>query len=361
MKRFSFFVPSLGPGGVQRSMVILANGFASLGYRVDLVLCQAEGIFLPEVSEHVRVVELKARRILHSVPELARYLRAKRPHALVAGMTHVNVAALAARQLSGVKTRIVATLHSDGRGQRPGSLQGRILSALAVPGYRLADRVVGVSEGVSDYASSRFRLPRSAVTTIYNPIDLEQIVRKADLPITTPWLSQTSGALLVAVGRLVQQKDFASLLHAVAETRRTQAVRLAILGDGPERGNLQALAQQLGIVRHVHFAGFDANPYNWMRRADVFVMSSVQEGLPTVLIEAMACGAHIVSTDCPSGPREILEGGKWGRLVAPSDPAMLADAIISALSDPYPPHVGIRAADFDAPVIVERYLQLMDP
>lgn len=360
-RRLSFFVPTLVVGGVQRSMIVLANGFAARGYDVDLVLDRATGLLVTEVSSQVRVVELGADRVLQSIPKLARYLRREDPYALVTGMTHVNLAAVWARMLARCSTRVIVSERIDRQNVTSIPFYFRLISLLAIPTYRLADGVVGVSKGVSKYVSSAFHLDAASITTIYNPIDVSRILARAVEPLPDDVPDETDGALIVAAGRLVAQKDFTTLLKAFAHIRPRIGGRLVILGDGPLRGELEQLAEQLGIRERVHFAGSVANPYNWMRRADLFVLSSRHEGLGNVIIEAMACGTPIVSTDCPSGPREILEDGKWGRLVPPAAPELLGEAMALTLADPNPPDVTTRAADFDIANILADYLRVLLP
>jgi glycosyltransferase involved in cell wall biosynthesis len=340
-------------------MVVLANAFAEAGWQAHLVLAQATGDYLSEVSAAVQVVDLNSTRVLSSLPRLVRYLRAEEPVALISGMPHVNVVALGAKLLAGTSTVVILTEHIDRSGAGRRSLRGRALDKVASIAYRFADHVVGVSEGVSDDVARVFRLPRERVRTIYNPVDVATVAARANEPIVLPWGADAPSPLIVAVGRLVQQKDVETLLRAFALLLPQRDSRLAVIGDGPRREDLESLARDLQLADRVHFAGFQSNPYSWMRRADLFVLSSRYEGLGNVLIEAMACGTPVVSTDCPSGPREILEDGRWGRLVSPGNPDELAAAMIASLSDSEPPNVSKRAADFAPERAVERYANLI--
>lgn len=355
----ALFVPSLNHGGVQRVLLTLANGFAEQGWRTDLVLANAAGPYLADVGDRVRVVDLRSPRVAASLPRLVGYLRSQRPGAIISGMPYVNIVAIWARLIARVPTKVIATEHFDYSATLRPTLADKAIRGLSVLSYRFADHHVGVSQGVSESAARTFCLRPGSVRTIHNPIDTDRIASRAAEPVTSPWMRGANGPLVIAAGRLVKQKDFATLLRAISHLRQTQHVRLAILGDGPLRAELEMLARDLGISDHVLFAGFQDNPYSWMRNGDVFVLSSVAEGLPTVLIEAMACGTPVVSTDCPSGPHDILQGGKWGRLVAPKDHVGLAKAIAETLSDA--PIAGLtrRSQDFNVPSAVRQYAELI--
>ena len=345
---------------MQRSLLTLANGFAENGWKTDLALVTAVGPYVQDVSSDVRLIDLQSSRVLTCLPKLTRYLRTETPNALISGMSHANTLAIWARIVARVETRVIVTEHTNRSGTGRTTLRARMVRALASGSYRCADRVVGCSEGVSDNVASMFRLRRENVATIYNPVDVDAVRRHATEPLDQP-CAQGSGRLIVAVGRLEPEKDFGTLLSAMATLRGTIDVRLVILGDGKMRRFLERQAVELAIDDAVHFAGFQSNPYSWMKAADVFVLSSRNEGLPTVLIEALACGTAVVSTDCPSGPREILENGKWGRLVAPGNPYALADAIAATLRDPPANDLTKRARDFDVANAVGRYAALCAP
>jgi glycosyltransferase involved in cell wall biosynthesis len=225
--------------------------------------------------------------------------------------------------------------------------------------YPKAYKVVAVSQGVAADTARFYRLPLDKVEFIYNPVVTPELISLSMQPVEHPWFSPGEPSVILGVGRLTRQKDFSTLLRAFALVRRERPMRLVIVGDGEERARLCALAHQLGIDEDVLLAGFDANPYRYMRRASVFVLSSRWEGLPSVLIEAIACGTPVVSTDCPSGPREILEDGKWGKLVPVGDPDKLAEAIIDTLDNPPAYDPAVRAADFSVERAVEGYLNAL--
>jgi len=340
-------------------MVTLANGFAHRGFDVDLVLARAEGPYVDEVSKAVRIVDLKASRVLTSVQGLSRYIKQKRPEALLSTLRHANAAAAIAHRLAGSKSRLVLReanhiLEGEVRG-----LTGRVNAVLYRWAYRYADQVVGVSEGVSA-SVERLAGPRCNIQTIYNPVDIEAIDKLSHVPLDTE-MPLADGKVILAVGRLSVQKDYPTLIRAFATVRQRIAAKLIILGEGPERAGLEQLVHSLGLSDDVSMPGFAQNPFAYMRRADLFVLSSRWEGLPNTLIQAMACGTPVVSTDCASGPAEILENGKWGKLVPVGDHEALAKTMLDTLNDAVPLPVKDRAAEFSVDRAVDAYLQLIEP
>jgi glycosyltransferase involved in cell wall biosynthesis len=358
MARIALFLPLLGVGGAERVFFRLARGFAQRGHEVDLVLANATGPLRGEVPAEANLINLGASRVLWSIPRLAGYLRKHRPHALLATIVHANVAAIAAKRLARVATVVAIREANTSYSERSGwlSLKYATVDLLRTRYYAEADVIIANSQGAAASLRTHNRLPSEKIRVIYNPVVSPELLQLAEQPLTHPWFVDTPSQVVLGTGRLTQQKDFPTLLRAFALVRRERPMRLVIVGDGEERARLCALAHQLGIDEDVLLAGFDANPYRYMRRASVFVLSSRWEGLPNVLIEAMACGAPVVSTDCPSGPREILEDGKWGKLVPVGDPDKLAEAIIDTLDNPPAYDPAVRAADFSVERAVENYL-----
>ncbi|WP_280569548.1 glycosyltransferase [Chromohalobacter sp. 296-RDG] len=357
-KRIAVFLPSLAGGGAERVMVTLANGFAIRGVAVDLVVVAAEGAYLADVSPRVRLVELGASRVLYSLPALVRYLHRERPHALLSALNHANIIALWARKLARSGTRLVVsernTLSRDVSDDR----LERLVPWLMRLSYPSADAIVAVSDGVADDLARTVRLPRERIDVVYNPINTK-LAELCEAPLTHPWLKSGQPPVIVAAGRLTVQKDFATLIEAFAEVRKTHAVRLVILGEGELRPELEARIEELGIGDNVALPGFVDNPYPWMRKASLFVLSSAWEGFCNVLAEAMACGTPVVSTNCPSGSAEILEDGKWGRLVPVGDTSALARAMAATLSDETHPDVRHRARSFDLQQALRGYLHAL--
>lgn len=360
----AIFLPTLHGGGAERVMVTLANAFAARGFKVDLILAAATGPYLKDVSSTVRVVDLKAGRVIKALLPLARYLRRERPMALLSAMGHANVVALLARKLARVPARVVVSersfisgSHHIAKGAVP-HLNYRLIRLL----YPGADGICAVSQAASADLAAFTRLPLQRVQTIYNPFDLARISQMAAEPLAHPWCQRGQPPVVLAIGRLNEAKDFAVLIRAFARLRQQRMARLVILGEGELRPALEAQLAQLGLdADAVQLAGFVANPYAWLARCSLFALSSRREGLPGALIEAMACGVPVVSTDCLSGPHEILEGGRWGRLVPVGDAEALAQAMADTLDLPATerPNVRQRAADFDQDRAVDAYLRIL--
>lgn len=357
--RVALYLPSLRGGGAERVMVLLANGLAKHGHLVDLVLAKAEGPYLSDVHSDVRIVDLACRRVALSLPGLIRYLRRERPAAMLSALNHANVIACLAYRLARVPMRLMISEHNTLSMSHPQNARGRLVPWLMRLVYPWADGVVAVSQGVADDLVHTLGIDASRVKVIYNPVVDDALLVKAKQPLEHPWFKQGEPPVVLGVGRLTEQKDFEKLIRAYALVRAKRVVRLMILGEGKLRLQLETLVSQLGLKDDVALPGFVDNPFVYMARAAVFVLSSRSEGLPTVLIEAMACGAPVVSTDCPSGPREILEGGKWGLLVPVGNVSTLAQAMALTLDEFEGPDVKRRAMDFRADLAVQKYLRLM--
>ncbi|WP_318570834.1 glycosyltransferase [Salinigranum marinum] len=360
LPRLAFFIPTMNLGGAQQVTVTIANGLAARGYAVDLVLARAVGPLLDRVDDAVGVVDLETPPIsgvgvLAAVPALRRYLRRQRPDVLFAAMMNANVVGVLTHALAGVETRLVLTEHNT-FGVRPG-LRDRVTAGLATVLYPRADRVVGVSRGVADSVVAGTNVDAERVSVLYNPIDVKAIRAAAAEPLAGAAAEAMAGDIVFTVGRLAAAKDHATLLRAFQRVHeRRPEIRLVVAGVGPKRAELESLADDLGLANAVTFVGFVDNAYAYMAAASVFVLSSKHEGLPTVLLEALACETPIVSTDCPSGPREILADGRYGRLVPVGDDVALAEAIVERLDVPTPAAaLGTRAADFSLDAVLSEY------
>ncbi len=356
--RIAIFVPSMHGGGAERVMALLARGFVESGHEVDLVLVRAEGPYLDDLPVAVRVVDLGASRALSSLPRLVRYLRRERPAAMLSALDHANVLAVVAHRLARVRTRLAVSVHAT---LFVATANGTLVRPRWMPRfmrwtYPLADRVIAVSSGVADDLAATIGLPRERVEVIFNPVVTPELHEASRQPVTHPWLAPGAPPLILGAGRLEPQKDFNTLIRAFARVRTRRNVRLMILGEGALRAELTALIHELGVADDVALPGFIDNPFAYMRHAAAFVLSSRFEGLGVALIEAMACGARVVSTDCPSGPAEILEGGRWGRLVVVGNPGALSEAILATLDDCDPPDVARRAGSFTLERAVRAYM-----
>jgi len=356
-------------------MVDLACGFHERGLRVDVLVVRPRGELREVLPSEVRVVALegllarlplvagsKRRRALASIPALLRYLHREHPHALLATSPSSNVAAAIAARHARPATRVV--LRFDSQLTRAPELAGtrtqRRRERRARRTFPWADAWIAISEGVADDAARVTGIPRERIVAIHNPVLTPAFRKRASARIEHPWLAAGSAPVVIAAGRLVRQKDFATLIRAFARVRARRRVRLLILGEGPLRGALEQLAGEAGVAADVRFAGRVANAPAWMARAAVFVLSSAWEGFGRVLVEALAVGCPVVSTDCPSGPREILDGGAFGPLVPVGDDTALAAAIESVLDRPPDRTLLMQRAEvFSLERGVDRYLEVL--
>jgi glycosyltransferase involved in cell wall biosynthesis len=316
----------------------LARQFSDSGYLVDLVvMSMPPGLPLLElVPVRVRIVDLKCARLWTSGPAFVRYLRNIRPAGLIAAMPLANAIAVYARWIARVPARLVLTEH-NAQSLAFGDLESAkhlVLYPLVRASYRFADSIVAVSAGVAERLRRMPGVRADQVSVVYNPAYSPRIREMAAAPAPHPWLEDSEVPVIIGSGRLEEQKDFGTLLRAFAELRMKREARLVILGQGSQDIALRRLARHLGVSEHVAFPGFVTNPWAYVGRARVFALSSLHEGLGNVLIEAMACGTPVVSTDCPSGPSEIMEAGRYGPLIPTADPSALAAAIGEALDRP---------------------------
>ncbi len=396
-RRIAVFVPSLEGGGAERSMLSLARAMVAHGREVDLVVCRLKGAYVNSVPSGVRLVVLQAESLLRarlsallanrgwpgpvlravvlpgkSAPEveytasLKDYLRERKPDVLLSAMTYTNLAAIWARNAVdpalpvAVSERIALSRHCENASSRR-KWRWRYLPALVRQNYPSADAIIAVSSQVAEDLVAITGMPPGAVQTIYNPVVDDRLRLQAAEALSHPWFADDEPPVLIGVGRLAEQKDFPTLVRAFARVRARRPVRLVILGEGRQRDRLQELAVQLGVQEDLDMPGFVDNPFQYMSRAAVLVQSSTYEGLPGVLIQALACACPVVSTNCPGGAAEILDNGRYGALVPVGDEQALASAIGETLDDP--PDRGLlleRAEQFAVDTATQSYLKVLD-
>jgi glycosyltransferase involved in cell wall biosynthesis len=361
VKRLALFMPSFRGGGAERVMLNLAGGFAAGGLAVDVLVAQREGPLADQLDRRARVVHLEAPRILAALPGLVRYLRREQPDVMLSALPHTNVVAVWARSLARSGTRLVLSEHTTASVSASHAAQrrARILPVFMRFAYRHADGIVAVSAGVADDLAELLNLDRTRITPIHNPVVTPELLRLAAERPDHPWFADGQPPVILGAGRLTPSKDFPTLVRAFAAVRRQRAARLAILGEGAERRELEALVQAMGLESDVWLPGFVPNPFQYMHRASVFALSSRWEGFGNVLVEAMACGTPVVSTDCPVGPREILEAGRHGRLTPVGDAEALARAISAQLDDPITATIAERARAFSLDIALSSYRQVL--
>ena len=357
----SIVLPSLGGGGAERVSIDLAREFGRHGHAVEFVLMSATGEFLPEVMREFSVVDLKTPQA-RSVPlALSRYLRQKQPRALIVNMWPLTTMAVLAHLLSGSKCQLLLVEHSVLSRQYAGWgwLHNRLMRLSMMVSHRMAQHVAAVSAGAAEDVVALAALPKQRVRVLHNPIPQRPQPSGADTAVAEALWACTKGQRLLTVGTFKTVKNYSLMLRAFAELTLPSA-RLMFLGKGPDEQMLRDLSASLGIQDRVIFAGFHADPSPFYATADLFVLSSDYEGLPTVIIEALSFGVPVVSTDCPAGPAEILENGRWGRLVPVGDFAALAQGMEQALVEPVDGEaLKRRAADFAPEIAAKRYLELL--
>jgi glycosyltransferase involved in cell wall biosynthesis len=330
------YVPNLDGGGAEGVMVTLANGLAALGYHVDLVAAARGGVNEHRVSGGVNFVRLGASGCLASVPSLMRRLRKTRPQAIISTLSHANLAALISNRLAGGTSRVIvreaAAIKLTAQYYR--SLRVRLLPAGMRWLYPQASFVVANSPGLAAELVERIKVRPAKVRVIENPVIGEGFQALAGEGLADPWFNDPRIPVVLGAGRLTIQKDFETLIRAFKVISAKRPARLVILGEGEDRPKLEGLVAREGLQETVKLPGYVPNPFAYMRHCGCFVLSSLLEGSPNVLIQALAAGAPVVSADCPWGPREILEDGRLGRLAPVGNAEALAAAVLETLAQP---------------------------
>jgi len=408
--RIALAVENMEGGGVGRMTLNLASGLIARGHQVDLLLCSLTGPYLNSIPDAVRVIAHSARarsmrqsrdfrrqtpasvRVVHirsrwswkwltrlrmavalrwpwkdakllnsnmarAFLGITQYVRRERPRVILASLETSTTAALLARQWAGKEVRVVVAVHCSVWDVLQTPARTRRLAEMLYP---KADGIVTVSRDLADELTSKMPIPHDRITPIYNPIFTPDLESLASETPTHPWLQKKGLSVILTAGRLHKVKDHRTLLRAFARLAGRPEMRLVILGEGPERTSLEALVRELGLEGKVDMPGWEPNPFAFMIHARMFVLSSRREGLPSVLIEALACGCPVVSTDGPTGPRVILEDGRWGTLVPVGDDAALAQAMEAALEAP-PDRDALRrrASFFSVERAVEQYEKIL--
>jgi glycosyltransferase involved in cell wall biosynthesis len=362
MTDIAFFLVNLEGGGAEKVMLSLAGGFAEQGLKVDLVIAILEGEYLSLISPNVRLINLKSSRLISSLPSLVTYLKQNRPKILISALEDPNTIAVIAKRLAGVSTSVILTIHNhlSRAAQHSNDLKGKLIPLFARLFLPWADGVVAVSQGVAEDAAKISKLPLEKIKVIYNPIFTDDLLAKFHEPLNHPWLSENQPPVILGIGRLTKQKDFPTLIRAFALVQKQYSVRLMILGQGDDLLSLQGLVKELDLKENVTFPGFVPNPYAYIKKASLVVLSSIFEGFGNVLVEAMLVGIPVVSTDCESGPAEILANGKYGDLVPIGAVPNLAAAIINTLKNP--PNSALlqqRGQEFSLEAALSNYREML--
>jgi len=388
-EHIAIFLRALNGGGAERVMLTLAERFTERGHRVDVVILRSGEALDDLVPPRVRLIDLqppdcvtalhrlgdfpvddrravlpllawKPRLQMACVAHLANYLRRERPDAMLSALRFNTLAAVWAGQLAGTGTRQIVSERNELSVEVASSKRLRHLPDLIHRLYPRADGIIAVSRGVADDLAHTARIGRDRIATIPNPLDLERLQRSAASRTGHPWLETDSIPVILGIGRLDAQTDFETLIRAFSLLCAHRPCLLIILGEGTERPRLEGLVRELGLEHCVSLPGFVDAPAAYLARAALFVLTSRWEGLPNVMIEALGCGCPVVSTNCRSGPSEILDNGKWGRLVPLGNPRWVAAAMQDTLDDhPEPARLRARAEDFSSEKIAGRYLDVL--
>ncbi len=360
--KITLFLPSLIGGGAEKIMVNLARGFSERGHKVDLALVNAVGPFIKDIPDTVRLVDCGAKRIISSLPKLVNYLRQVKPDVMLSTLEPTNIIAVWARFLSRESFKLYLRMENTYSIELKNitQLKGRIIWKLAPVFYPCADGLITLSQGVADDFKNYVSLADDRIAVINSPVDIEDIKSKALLPIEHPWFKEGELPVILGIGRLAKQKDFPTLIRAFELLRKTKPARLVILGEGEERSVLENLVHESGLNNDVDMPGFVDNPYAYLSRASVFVLSSAWEGLSVVTIESLAVGTPIVSTDCPHGPSEVLDSGRYGKLVPVGDSPSMAEAILKTMSDrPEKSYLQYQSQKYSFDIKVNEYLKIL--
>lgn len=394
----AIYIPTLAGGGAERSMLRLAADWVSRGYKVDLVLNRIKGEYESHLPAGVRVIELKRGKkwwarlaVMRAYPKdffkvvmpvllarkpimtlryltgLADYLKEHEPRALLSALFYANLLAIWAKELSGVQTRICISQHT--------TLSKQIERGISTPGeqwrwqflpnlvkscYVRAAAIITVSSGAAEDLAKIIGATGKPICTIYNPVVTSQLNDLSMEEVDHPWFQDNQVPVILGAGRLEAVKDFSTLIRAFKRVREQRMARLVIIGDGSLKIELKKQICSLGVENDVQLLGWVDNPYAYMSRASVFVLSSIWEGLGNVLIEAMACGCPVASTDCPNGPREILEGGRYGPLTPVGDDEALSNVVMELLESSIDLRgLKERAYSFSVDVAAKRYLETL--
>lgn len=364
--RIAFFLLNLDGGGAERAIVALAGEITKRGNAVDLVLGDANGDYRSEVSSAVNIVDFNSRSPAIVFGRLIAYLRRRNPAVVMSALDSANVLLLVAARLAGYKGRIVVSQRAMVAASlcELAPVRRMLMRFLQRVCFPRADALVSNSHTAASEVKKILDIPAEKIITIHNSVDAERVNRLADEPLCDNWFLKSRTPLVLSVGSLTYLKDRVTLVKAFAIVRAQRNVRLAILGKSyqpAEQRKIERLISDFGLTEYVCLAGFDSNPYRWMRRAAVLVSSSITEGCPNQILEALALGLPIVATDCPGDTAVLLGWGRWGRLVPVGDPESMAAAILASLDDLAPPDGRVRAADFSTGRTVHAYLNVLLP
>jgi glycosyltransferase involved in cell wall biosynthesis len=356
----TIFMPSLNIGGAEIVVIRLIEGLSVRGVRINLILATKSGELRQYIPEEINIIDFSCSRTVYSLYKLVKYLKKNKPKKLLSHLHRANRIVVLANILSGMKSELYLVNHST---------LSSVLDSLPIYKkllkiasykilYRYATKIIHVSEGAARDFEKELKMKEGSVKVIYNPIVTDNMINSYNSTIVPHiWFKNKNIPVILSAGGFRKVKGYDVLIEAFYLLQKRVEAKLILLGDGDLRQELENKVRLLKLTQKVYMPGYVNNVYDYMKHAPVFVLSSRREALPTVLVEAMACGCSIVSTDCPNGPAEILENGKYGYLVPVNDPNALSDAIEYVLNTPYSSSELIkRANDFSVKKSIDKYL-----
>ncbi|MHA1845999.1 MAG: glycosyltransferase [Promethearchaeota archaeon] len=366
-KKLLFVISSLRGGGAERVVVNLINHLERNKYEPYLVIFENKLDLKRNLKFPIKIVCLEKKSkwdFLKIILKLRKVIKNYKPDSVISFLQYTNIVTVLSTLYQRRNYTLIISERSYPRKYLANNLFGFIERVLMNFTYKQSDLIIAVSKGIKIVLEEDFRIASKKIKVIYNPIPLEEVILKSKKRVEHLFLKNNDFQLIISAGRLVKLKRFDRLLKAFAIIKRyKKSARLIILGDGILKRELENLALRLNINKFVSFVGYKDNPYAWMSKAHIFALSSDYEGFPNVLIEAMACGVPVISTDCPSGPKEIITNEKNGILVPVGDERKLADGILDLLGDEKKRRrlsieARKRVQDFEAKKIVRQYAEL---
>jgi len=333
--KVAFLIPSFEGGGTERVIITLANGFAKRGIDVFIISLNSKGAYQNEVNENVKIEILNTKRTIFSFIKIKNFLDKENPNILFSSIAHLNIFIIIVKRIMVKSDRKFVIRESNTLSEimkSNNNLKNIILCKLIRIFYPKADLIVSPSQGVADDLMKNYGIDKNKIKVIYNPIDHKFLLNMAKEPVDNYFINNKSPEkVIIGIGSLTKQKNFSSLIMAFYNIKRHHNYKLIILGEGKERSKLESLIERLNIRDCILMPGFVKNPFKYLINANVFVLSSIYEGLPNVLIQALLLGVPCVSTKCKSGPEEILNFGEYGQLVRINDHVEMSDAILNVL------------------------------